>query len=62
MGTLVSDRTGSLRYLLGPWRWMIILYRYDEATDEVHIVAVQRRSVGPLSYPQLGRCAALTRH
>lgn len=40
MGTIVSRRTGDLRYILGPWRWMIILYRYYEDADQVRIVSV----------------------
>jgi plasmid stabilization system protein ParE len=29
------------RFVLGPWRWMLIVYVYDEATDRVSIVTIQ---------------------
>jgi hypothetical protein len=28
------------RFLLGPWRWMVIVYDYDENDDRVVLVAV----------------------
>ncbi|HEX4063857.1 MAG TPA: type II toxin-antitoxin system RelE/ParE family toxin [Streptosporangiaceae bacterium] len=30
-----------LRFILGPWRWMLILYSYEEADDVVLVVAFQ---------------------
>jgi hypothetical protein len=42
------------RYVLGPWSWMILLYTYDEALDQVFVVAMHDarsasapRSAGP---------------
>jgi hypothetical protein len=29
------------RFVLGPWRWMIIVYVFDEAADRVAIVTIQ---------------------
>jgi plasmid stabilization system protein ParE len=29
------------RFLLGPWRWMLIVYAYDEETDVVGIATIQ---------------------
>lgn len=29
------------RFILGPWRWMIIVYDYDEQADRVAIVTIQ---------------------
>lgn len=29
------------RFLLGPWRWMVIVYDFDEEQDRVVIVTVQ---------------------
>lgn len=29
------------RFLLGPWRWMIVVYVYDAAEDRVAIVTIQ---------------------
>lgn len=39
------------RYLLGPWNWMILVYRYDEASDHVFVLAMvdARSSVSPLT-------------
>jgi plasmid stabilization system protein ParE len=28
------------RFVLGPWRWMIVIYRYDEADDLVAVMAI----------------------
>jgi hypothetical protein len=28
-----------MRFLLGPWPWMILLYRYDEPSNRVFLVA-----------------------
>ena len=30
-----------LRFILGPWRWMLILYSYEEPDDLVLVVAFQ---------------------
>jgi len=27
------------RFLLGPWPWMILVYRYDEPLDRIFLVA-----------------------
>lgn len=39
-----------LRYLLGPWPWMIVVYRLDQDADVVWILSVQdvRSSTSPL--------------
>lgn len=29
------------RFILGPWRWMIVVYEYDEEADRVAIVTIQ---------------------
>jgi len=41
VGAVLPGRTPALRYVLGPWRWMIIVYRYYEDADQVWIVSVQ---------------------
>jgi hypothetical protein len=28
------------RFVLGPWSWMILLYRYEESSDHVYVVAM----------------------
>lgn len=45
-GPRLHGRWEGLRFTLGPWRWMIVVYRYDEAEDLVTIAAFQdgRRS------------------
>lgn len=30
-----------LRFLLGPWRWTIVVYAYDETEDAVGVLSVQ---------------------
>ena len=29
-----------LRFLVGPWRWFISVYEYDEDADEVRVLAI----------------------
>lgn len=29
-----------IRFVLGPWSWMILLYRHDELSDRVFVVAM----------------------
>jgi len=28
------------RFVLGPWPWMLLLYRYEESSDRVFVVAM----------------------
>jgi hypothetical protein len=30
-----------LRFVLGPWRWMVVVYEYDEAGDTVGVLTIQ---------------------
>ena len=30
-----------MRFILGPWRWMLIIYSYEEPDDVVLVVAFQ---------------------
>lgn len=41
LGSPLFGQWESFRFILGPWRWMIIVYQYDEADDRVAIVTVQ---------------------
>jgi hypothetical protein len=35
------------RFVLGPWRWMLVVYLYDQAADRVAVVTIQdARSAG----------------
>jgi plasmid stabilization system protein ParE len=41
MGSMLRGRWARYRFLLGPWRWMLVVYEYDESRDLVAIVTVQ---------------------
>lgn len=41
IGRQLEGRWKPLRFILGPWRWMLILYSYEESDDLVLIVAFQ---------------------
>ena len=47
LGPELHGRWAGLRFLLGPWRWMIIVYRYEEEADRVVVLTFQdARSAG----------------
>ena len=41
IGRQLEGRWAPLRFILGPWRWMLILYSYEEPDDLVLVVAFQ---------------------
>ncbi len=41
IGRELQGRWDSFRLLLGPWRWLLIVYVYDEREDVVLIVTIQ---------------------
>lgn len=41
LGAPLEGRWRHYRFILGPWRWMLIVYSYDPGMDTVAIVAVQ---------------------
>ena len=41
LGAQLADRWSAFRFILGPWRWMIVVYVYDEGADRVSIVTIQ---------------------
>ncbi|HEV2791197.1 MAG TPA: type II toxin-antitoxin system RelE/ParE family toxin [Solirubrobacterales bacterium] len=46
-GSQLEGRWAPTRSVLGPWRWMILLYRFDESSDRVFVVAMHdARSAG----------------
>ena len=49
---LVAGGFDGLRFVLGPWRWMIIVYDFDPETDVVQILLVEdgRSSKAATSY------------
>lgn len=30
-----------LQFVLGPWRWMVIVYKYEQETDAIGVLSVQ---------------------
>lgn len=41
LGPELSGRWQGLRFILGPWRWMLIVYEHIEAGDRVVILTIQ---------------------
>ncbi|OFW55022.1 MAG: hypothetical protein A2146_00410 [Actinobacteria bacterium RBG_16_67_10] len=41
LGHALGGRWSGYRYVLGPWRWMVIVYEYLEDQDLVAVVTVQ---------------------
>ena len=37
---LTGDAVGH-RYVLGPWSWMVVFYRYDSVADVVVVVSIR---------------------
>jgi len=40
-GEELTGRWQGFRYILGPWRWMLIVFVYDKDADQVNIVTIQ---------------------
>lgn len=40
-GRELTGRWADLRVVLGPWRWMLFVCEYDEATDRVVVLTTQ---------------------
>ena len=41
LGAPLEGRWHDYRFVLGPWRWMLIVYAYDPETDVVAIATIQ---------------------
>ena len=41
LGAPLAGRWRDYRFILGPWRWMLIVYAYDPGTDIVAILTIQ---------------------
>lgn len=41
MGPALTGRWEGLRFLLGPWRWLVLVYVYLEREDRVVVVTIQ---------------------
>jgi hypothetical protein len=51
MGPELGGRWKGLRFLLGPWRWLLLVYVFIEPEDRVVVVTIQdaRSSSSPTS-------------
>jgi hypothetical protein len=51
MGPELGGRWKGLRFLLGPWRWLLLVYVFIESEDRVVVVTIQdaRSSSSPTS-------------
>jgi len=41
LGAALEGRWTGFRFVLGPWRWLIVVYVYDAAADRVAVVTIQ---------------------
>ena len=41
LGPPLTGRWQGFRCILGPWSWMLLVYAYDEETDQVSVVTIQ---------------------
>lgn len=41
LGPELTGRWTGMRFLLGPWRWMLLVYEYDEDADRVTVLTIQ---------------------
>jgi hypothetical protein len=41
IGRELEGRWHPFRFVLGPWRWMLVLYVYDEQEDTVLVATIQ---------------------
>ena len=71
LGPALSGRWRGFRFILGPWPWMLCVYVYDRAADQVAVVTIQdsRSSraatsdvAGPKRWRQAELLAALGRY
>jgi plasmid stabilization system protein ParE len=41
LGPALTGRWHGFRFILGPWPWILLVYVYDGAADQVSVVTVQ---------------------
>lgn len=41
IGRALHGRWRPLRFIVGPWSWMLLVYTYDEPSDVVTVVTIQ---------------------
>lgn len=44
LGTQLPSRWAGTRFILGPWRWMLVVYEYREDEDRVVVLTLQDAS------------------
>ena len=41
LGPELTGGWHGLRFILGPWPWLLLVYEYDETTDRTSLVTIQ---------------------
>ena len=41
LGAPLHGRWAGLRFVLGPWRWLLVIYQYDDSNDRCVVVTIQ---------------------
>jgi hypothetical protein len=41
LGPQLEGRWSEFRFVLGPWRWMVVVYAYLEDEDRIVVVTIQ---------------------
>ena len=41
LGPALTGRWRGLRFILGPWPWMLLVYEFDEAREQISVVTIQ---------------------
>jgi plasmid stabilization system protein ParE len=41
LGPELTGRWHGTRFVLGPWRWMLLVYEYSESEDRVVVLTIQ---------------------
>jgi plasmid stabilization system protein ParE len=47
LGAELTGRWQGTRFVLGPWRWMLLVYEYDEDVDRVAVLTIQDARSSP---------------
>jgi len=52
LGAPLEGRWKGFRFILGPWRWMVVVYVVDDGREQVSIVTIQdaRSATSPTGY------------
>jgi hypothetical protein len=55
LGAPLEGRWAEFRFVLGPWRWMLIVYVFDQAEGRVSVVTIQdaRSAAAATSTPDI---------